>query len=176
MWPGCPAPRQRELADSGGGNIMRKPLTFIAVVLAILALGAGVAAQSPPYPAAPPKVVVVKITPTRSVDGAVLYQAYCASCHGPTGRGDGPAAHALTTPVPDLTQYSQSHSGDCLLSVLGELQAGHRLPAEPKVSEQDLDMPSWGPIFRSLSSANPEMAYLRLTNVSRHVASIQKQK
>src|SRR5512134_3746191 len=37
--------------------------------------------------------------------GARLYAAECASCHGPAGRGDGPAAAALT-PVPaDLTDF-----------------------------------------------------------------------
>ena len=55
---------------------MRKPLTFIAVVLAVVALAANVAAQSPPRPSAPPKVVVVNAHSTTSVDGATLYQAY----------------------------------------------------------------------------------------------------
>ena len=56
---------------------MRKPLTFIAVVLAILALGAGVAAQSPPRPAAPPTIIVVNAQPTNSVDGAALSAVMC---------------------------------------------------------------------------------------------------
>jgi high-affinity iron transporter len=37
--------------------------------------------------------------------GARVYRAQCASCHGPAGRGDGPAAAGLT-PVPaDLTDF-----------------------------------------------------------------------
>jgi high-affinity iron transporter len=37
--------------------------------------------------------------------GAELYQAQCASCHGPIGRGDGPAGQGLE-PVPaDLTDF-----------------------------------------------------------------------
>jgi putative copper export protein/mono/diheme cytochrome c family protein len=35
--------------------------------------------------------------------GASLYPADCASCHGPAGRGDGPAAAALRVPPADLT-------------------------------------------------------------------------
>lgn len=154
---------------------MQKPLAFAVVVLALLALGAGVAAQSPPYPAAPPRVVIVKARPTASIDGATLFEAYCASCHGPAGRGDGPASRGLATPVPDLTRYSQSHNGDCARAVLAALQTGHRGPVDPKVSENDLDMPNWGPIFRSMSST-PGVEYLRLTNVARHVASIQQQR
>jgi high-affinity iron transporter len=37
--------------------------------------------------------------------GAVLYRAQCASCHGPLGRGDGPAAAALTPPPADLSDF-----------------------------------------------------------------------
>jgi hypothetical protein len=151
---------------------MRKPLAFIAVVLAVVALAANVAAQSPPRPSAPPKIVVVKAYPTASIDGATLYQAYCSSCHGPAGKGDGPAARALTSPVPDLTQYSQTHDGKCLASVLAELQAGHRSSNEPKISEKDPDMPNWAPIFTALSN-DRSMGYLRLRNVAAHVASIQ---
>ena len=36
-------------------------------------------------------------------EGAVLYAKLCASCHGATGHGDGPAAGALTPPPTDLT-------------------------------------------------------------------------
>ncbi len=35
--------------------------------------------------------------------GAVLYPAHCASCHGAQGRGDGPAASSLPVPPADLT-------------------------------------------------------------------------
>jgi cytochrome c553 len=154
---------------------MRKPLVSIAVVIAVLALAAGVAAQSPPRPTAPPTVVVVKARPTTSIDGATLYQAYCASCHGPAGKGNGPAARAIPTPVPDLTQYSQVHGEDCLLSVLAALQTGHRRETEGKVSANDLDMPNWAPIFRSLSG-DSSLGYLRLRNVAAHVAAIQAQK
>lgn len=37
-------------------------------------------------------------------DGRALYQAHCASCHGPTGLGDGKQANALN-PSPVLLAY-----------------------------------------------------------------------
>ena len=43
----------------------------------------------------------VPVAPRRAPDlaaAATLYAAQCASCHGATGRGDGPAAKALTPP------------------------------------------------------------------------------
>jgi cytochrome c553 len=151
---------------------MRKQITFIAVVLAVVALAANVAAQSPPRPAAPPRIVIVAAQSTTAVDGATLFEAYCASCHGSSGKGNGPAARAIPTPVPDLTRYSQMHEGDCLMSLLAELQTGHRGSTEPKVSEKDVDMPNWAPIFKSLSS-DQSLAYLRLRNVAAYVSKIQ---
>lgn len=38
----------------------------------------------------------------QDTDGACLYRSYCASCHGGTGRGDGPDAAIFTPPPPDL--------------------------------------------------------------------------
>lgn len=35
--------------------------------------------------------------------GAELYRASCAACHGPSGRGDGPAAEGLEPPPTDFT-------------------------------------------------------------------------
>ncbi len=32
----------------------------------------------------------------------MTYAQRCLSCHGPTGRGDGPVAHALAVRVPDF--------------------------------------------------------------------------
>ncbi len=37
--------------------------------------------------------------------GAQVYQTECASCHGPAGRGDGPAGAGLTPPPSDVTDF-----------------------------------------------------------------------
>ena len=39
----------------------------------------------------------------RPPTGEELYVRHCASCHGATGKGDGPVAPSLTRPTPDLT-------------------------------------------------------------------------
>lgn len=36
-------------------------------------------------------------------DGRALYAAKCLACHGPQGRGDGPAARALPRPPRDFS-------------------------------------------------------------------------
>lgn len=44
--------------------------------------------------------------PSPPASGQVLYERYCASCHGVAGRGDGPAAGALTPSPTDLTSLA----------------------------------------------------------------------
>ena len=44
-------------------------------------------------------------------EGQSLYIENCASCHGVTGRGDGPAATRLSTPPADLTQIAARRDG-----------------------------------------------------------------
>lgn len=41
--------------------------------------------------------------------GKQLYEQYCASCHGVSGRGDGPVSKSLSIEVPDLTRLAQRH-------------------------------------------------------------------
>ena len=44
------------------------------------------------------------------VQGAALYPANCAACHGASGRGDGPAAKGLPVPPANLTAHLWMHS------------------------------------------------------------------
>jgi mono/diheme cytochrome c family protein len=41
-----------------------------------------------------------------SIQGPALYKAYCAVCHGPEAKGDGPMAATLKVHPPDLTRIS----------------------------------------------------------------------
>lgn len=43
--------------------------------------------------------------------GRASYSDLCAGCHGPTGRGDGPNALALSTKPTNLTQLSKANGG-----------------------------------------------------------------
>jgi mono/diheme cytochrome c family protein len=44
--------------------------------------------------------------------GALLYARYCAACHGPTGKGDGPWAGDLMVAPPDLSRLAIRNGGD----------------------------------------------------------------
>jgi mono/diheme cytochrome c family protein len=43
--------------------------------------------------------------------GEQHFVRYCAACHGPEGRGDGPAATALAKPPADLTRIAARRGG-----------------------------------------------------------------
>ena len=51
-------------------------------------------------------------SPAAMADAAATYAAMCASCHGATGAGDGPAAVALTPKPADFTDAAFWSSRD----------------------------------------------------------------
>ncbi len=53
--------------------------------------------------------------------GKTLYEANCAVCHGPQGRGDGPGAAGLNPPPPDLRGAASSWSDG---QIAAQIQAG----------------------------------------------------
>ena len=76
-------------------------MRYAAPLLAVsLALAAPVAAQQQD---------AVPATPKSIADGAGLYNRSCASCHGKTGMGDGPAAKQLTPPPSNLVDAEWKH-------------------------------------------------------------------
>ena len=44
-------------------------------------------------------------------DGRAVWLDACASCHGPSARGDGPMAELLALPVPNLTGLAAANGG-----------------------------------------------------------------
>jgi mono/diheme cytochrome c family protein len=50
-------------------------------------------------------------TTPHEYSGVRLYQVFCSSCHGLTGRGDGPVVPLLKRGPPDLTRLSERHGG-----------------------------------------------------------------
>jgi mono/diheme cytochrome c family protein len=83
----------------------------------------------------------------RSADasGRDTYLRYCASCHGPEGRGDGPLAGSLTPPPADLTQLAKKNGGDYDERAVMAVIDGRRQVA----AHGSRDMPVWGAIFEA---------------------------
>ena len=118
-----------------------------------------------------------KLNPTSPVSGAQMFKDYCAVCHGPDGKGNGPVATALKVPPPDLTTLAQRHDGkfpdDYVSNVL---KNGVEKPAHGSG-----EMPVWGPIFETMNrwralcpGMNATPVTLRITNLTNYLKSIQK--
>ena len=99
-----------------------------------------------------------------------LFLAHCASCHGPSGKGDGPAARALKTPPSDLTTLAARNRGQFPeMKVLGAITAGPRIPAHGSAV-----MPVWGPIFREVTDAATEAeVQLKIYNLMEYNKTLQ---
>lgn len=54
---------------------------------------------------------ILACAPPPEVTGRALYQDFCVSCHGPSGRGGGPEAAERGLAVPDLTLISARNGG-----------------------------------------------------------------
>jgi len=148
-----------------------------AALVATLCLGSAVAAlAAEPTPhelrAAPPAAR----PPTAAepeASGKVLYDRFCASCHGTAGRGDGPVAASLKAIPTDLTTLAQSGGGKldeaALMAVIdGRRAVGAHGPRE---------MPVWGAIFDAQLEGQP---FAQLTGLLRsraladYIATLQR--
>jgi mono/diheme cytochrome c family protein len=86
------------------------------------------------------------------VAGSSIYSTYCAVCHGPGGKGDGPLADSLRFHPSDLTVLSRKNGGKfpkerVLRTVDGRNPVkGHGGP----------DMPVWGDAFKQARDGRDE--------------------
>ena len=107
-------------------------------------------------------------------DGSELYIELCASCHGVTGRGDGPAAPALSAPMPDLRKLAAMNDGEFPAKDLEKAISG-----ESRVTAHGTpDMPVWGKMFESLRPDHKPVqryafAQQRVYNLIEHLRTLQ---
>lgn len=111
------------------------------------------------------------VQPTPPNDGKAMFHEYCAVCHGPEGKGDGPAANALKKRPADLTQLSRKNNG-----TFPELHVMNFITGNEVVAAHGTrDMPTWGELFRSLDPNTHDVAGLRVKNLMDYVKSLQAQ-
>jgi len=65
----------------------------------------------------------------RDQRGKQLYQRYCASCHGPDGRGEGPAGQYMDPPPMNFHSDTARMSDDRLFTVITEGKISRGMPA-----------------------------------------------
>ena len=107
---------------------------------------------------------------TNPSSGKDMYVAYCASCHGQDGMGNGPAAPALKTRPTDLTILAVKNGGKFPDAHIAEIIKGDTLTA----AHGNKEMPVWGPVFRSLGRHDAAQEQMRIHNLTGYLESIQQ--
>jgi mono/diheme cytochrome c family protein len=157
----------------------RKSLTVIVVLAAIAVAAAWQKASpsSPPQsvPQAPPGIEEKPQLPEQkhlidSLDGRILYENYCATCHGKDGSGGGPMAASLKNPVPDLTRIAQRNGGRFPAQRVREIISGENATA---LAHGSREMPVWGPIFHQIAW-DQDLGNIRIYNLTSYLESLQQ--
>lgn len=131
---------------------------FVAVV--VLAVSAGSAL-------AQPRVEKGPIKPVAASDPKLMFDTYCAVCHGKEGKGNGPAATALAKVPADLTRISARNGG-----TFPEVRVRRYIEGLDEVAAHGTrDMPMWGDLFRSL---NRDTAQIRVAALADYLKSLQQ--
>lgn len=98
--------------------------------------------------------------------GQLLFERYCASCHGLTGEGDGPVAEFLTPPPTDLTQLDYS-----IRELMRAIDGGRTIRVHG-----DSSMPVWGRVFNEELQDSPHArrtVLLQVRAIAEYVQSLQ---
>lgn len=103
-----------------------------------------------------------------AADGPQMFRAYCAACHGPDGRGGGPAADSLKKRPADLTQLSRKNGGKFPERRVANVIRGNDVVG----SHGSRDMPVWGSVFRTLGDS--ATVQLRVDNLTVYLETLQR--
>src|SRR5208283_4778576 len=116
------------------------------------------------------QIKYVPVRPTSPASGQQMYTAYCAVCHGKDGKGNGPAAEALRVPPPDLTALAKNNGNRYPSDrVRSAIEGDVRLPIH-----SSKEMPSWAASFWSMSQGHSSEVQLRISNLDKHIESMQR--
>jgi mono/diheme cytochrome c family protein len=106
-----------------------------------------------------------------AADGRELFRTYCASCHGASGVGNGPAAAAMRRRPADLTGLALANNGVFPSERMRRIIDGREIEAHG-----DRDMPVWGDAFKSMPGGRSDEAVrARIAAILQYLASIQRQ-
>jgi mono/diheme cytochrome c family protein len=101
--------------------------------------------------------------------GESLYRAYCASCHGTLGRGDGPAASTLMATLPDLSTIARRHNSVFPRDEITRIIDGRA----PLPGHQRGEMPVWGTILNRMEARDERAVQARVNALVSHLETLQ---
>ncbi len=100
--------------------------------------------------------------------GRQLFMTYCASCHGATGRGNGPVAAQIRQAIPDLTSFTMRNGGMFPSERVREIIDGRGI-----ASHGDREMPVWGAVFAGTRNGGGDTVRTRIDALVLFLESIQ---
>ena len=101
--------------------------------------------------------------------GASLYLAHCAVCHGRDARGGGPMARSLKVSPPDLTRIAKRNGSQFPLARVQKIIAGE-LPVP--AGHGTREMPVWGPVFSQIVW-DQDLGQIRVYNLAKYLEQQQ---
>jgi mono/diheme cytochrome c family protein len=108
-----------------------------------------------------------------AMSGKELYQRFCASCHGASGRGDGPVADSLKIETPDITLAARRAGGKFPRERIVRIIDGRHILG----AHGSRTMPVWGEDLGRLEIGNPDAERAARTVIDRladYVAQLQR--
>jgi mono/diheme cytochrome c family protein len=132
-----------------------RSVSFLGIAVAIIGIAWGVQRADP-----------AKERLIASMQGPTLYEAYCAACHGPDAKGNGPAASTLKLTPADLTRISARNGGKFPLMRVERIISGE------EERRGHGAMPEWGPFFSEVGR-DQDLGRVRIDNLARYLRDIQ---
>jgi mono/diheme cytochrome c family protein len=117
-----------------------------------------------------PTVRAGQADPTDFGGGNNLFVSYCASCHGPNGRGDGPVAPYLSPKPANLTLLAKLNGG-----TFPSENVAKAIDGRGRVkSHGNTQMPVWGTVLSKTSEGSDAASVAaKIQALVKHVESIQ---
>ncbi len=137
-------------------------LTLLCAIMMALAFATAVCAQTK-------QIQVENAKPANTFKGDDLFRQFCAVCHGPDGKGNGPAASALKVRATDLTQLSRQNNGKFPTLHVKNILTG----VDAVAAHGNIEMPTWGDTFKSIS-ASDSFGAMRIDALLQYLQKIQR--
>ncbi|MGD9604108.1 MAG: cytochrome c [Gammaproteobacteria bacterium] len=103
--------------------------------------------------------------------GKLRFHNDCASCHGMSGKGDGPAATSLRKAPSDLTQIARKNDGVFPTDYVARVVDGRGFEI---LAHGDVEMPVWGQQYRrALAGLSEARVKQRIDSLVAYLKTLQ---